>query len=104
MELWCNGMYKPARESIDFVDALSVVMTGAFEAIILIDFAQQSFRSVRTRAVEPIDLVVTSASVMTRVVGAIVYVELTLSPLETRQTVAGVMTALIVARSAVSEG
>ena len=77
-------------------------MTSALEAIILVDFAQESLGAMRTRAVELIDLVVTRASVVTRVRGTIVDVELALSPLETRQTVASVMTALVVARCTIS--
>ena len=92
----------PAGEAIDFIDALAIVVTSAFEAIILVNFAQKSFCSVRTGTVKPVDLIVTSSAVVTRIVGAVVDVELTLRPLETGQTVASVVAALIVARGTIS--
>ena len=80
------------------------MVTGALEAVVLVDFAEEAFGAVRTGAVERVDLVVTSSAVVAGTVGAVVDVELTLSALEARQTVASVMTALVVARCAVSGG
>ena len=80
------------------------MVTRALEAVVLVDFAEETFGAVRTRAVERVDLVVTSTAVVARTVGAVVDVELTLGALEARQTVASVMTALVVARCAVSGG
>ena len=77
-------------------------MTSAFETVVLVDFAQQAFGSVRTGTVKRVDLVVTRSSVVTRIVGAVVNVKLTLRPLEAGQTVAGVVAALIDAASSVS--
>ena len=78
------------------------MVARALEAVVLVDFAEEAFSAVRTGAVERVDLVVTSTAVVARTVGAVVDVELTLGTLEARQTVASVMTALVVARCAVS--